>query len=289
MATTFSGAYKSLLLDLLTGRGAYAVGNTVPQYYNLFSGTQPGDPTTGGTVGSTLSAWSSYSVGGQFNVPGTNMTAASLGETHLASYRTSTVGSYAGTATGTWGRLYTSGGVGIIDCVVSTAGGGGGMVFNTVALPTNTQTVVLQALSIKFPLSNGTLMWNAAVANEMIDCISGSNTPTAPAVMTSSTITFYDGTPPSSADAPLSGNNVLGSITIGATSIWAAASGGATALTGTQTITVNGTGTCTFARCVKSTFTVQFGVNTAAADMIVDTTAFVNGTNRSLTSATLTF
>ena len=96
----------------------------------------------------------------------------------------------------------------------------------------------------------------------------------------SGTLVIYAGTPPANADAALSGNTVLGTLTFGATAFAAASAGSATANAITQDSSADATGTATFYRAFKSDGTTvieQGTVGTSGADLNLNTTSIVTG------------
>lgn len=102
---------------------------------------------------------------------------------------------------------------------------------------------------------------------------------------------FYDGTPPASANAALSGNTLLAELTAGSPFAPAASGGVLTANSITQDSSANATGTASFFRLYKSdgtTVVMQGTVGTSGADMIVNTTSFVSGGPVACTSFALT-
>lgn len=91
---------------------------------------------------------------------------------------------------------------------------------------------------------------------------------------------IYDGTPPASSNAALSGNTKLAELTCGSPFAPAASGGVLTANAISQDNSADATGTASFFRLYKSdgtTVIMQGTVNTSGADLNVNTTAIVIG------------
>ena len=90
-------------------------------------------------------------------------------------------------------------------------------------------------------------------------------------------IKIYSGTAPANADASLSGNTLLSTLTFGATAFGAASAGVKTANAITSDSDAAATGTATFYRATKSDGTVvaQGSVGTSGADLNLNTTSIV--------------
>lgn len=106
---------------------------------------------------------------------------------------------------------------------------------------------------------------------------------------------IYSGTPPADVDAALSGNTLLAQLTMNATSYGAAADLAPGARVTANAITADSsadaTGTATFYRQLTQnagTPVTQGTVNTATADLILNTTAITAGSQVSVTSSTIT-
>lgn len=104
-------------------------------------------------------------------------------------------------------------------------------------------------------------------------------------------VRFYDGTPPASANAALSGNTLLAECQE-AGAFAPSASGGVLSPNNPAADTsANATGTCTFFRVYKSdgtTVVMQGSVGTSGADCIVNTTSFNSGVQVEVTDFDLT-
>ncbi len=90
-------------------------------------------------------------------------------------------------------------------------------------------------------------------------------------------LTIYAGTPPASAEDPLSGNNVLVAHTLAG---WAGSAVNGVRLANPiadETITGAGTQTATFARVELAGKIAQLSVGTSGADLIVSSTSYANG------------
>lgn len=120
--------------------------------------------------------------------------------------------------------------------------------------------------------------------NNMLDEITGD-------VGNAALVRIYDGTPPASANAALSGNTLLAEAT-GASPFAPAASGGVlTASSITQDSSANATGTASFFRVYDSGGTncmLQGTVSTSGADMNLNTVSIVSGGPVAITSFVLT-
>lgn len=104
------------------------------------------------------------------------------------------------------------------------------------------------------------------------------------------TLRIYAGTIPTDADTAISGQTVLSEHTLSATAFGAASNGVATAAAIGSDTSANATGTAAFFRITNgSGTTIMDGtVDTATADLIVNTTAFVSGANVDINSFTVT-
>lgn len=90
-----------------------------------------------------------------------------------------------------------------------------------------------------------TVSFSTTTRNAMLDAITT-------AIGSSGLFRIYDGTPPASANAALSGNTLLAELALSATYAAAAASGVLTANAITTDASANATGTATFYRLYKS-------------------------------------
>jgi hypothetical protein len=97
--------------------------------------------------------------------------------------------------------------------------------------------------------------------------------------MNSGTINIYSGTQPANANAGLSGNTLLATLTFGGTAFGAPAAGVITA-NAIASGTAGATGTATFARILKSdgtTVVMDITVGTSGAGLNLNTTSIVSG------------
>ncbi len=102
---------------------------------------------------------------------------------------------------------------------------------------------------------------------------------------------IYDGTPPASANASLSSNNLLAECTCGSPFAGAASSGVLTANAITSDSSANATGTASFYRVYDSGGTnciLQGSVGTSGADLNMNTVSIVTGGPVAITSWALT-
>lgn len=117
---------------------------------------------------------------------------------------------------------------------------------------------------------------NLAIRNGLLSAYAG--------FFTSGTLTIYNGTPPASADAALSGNTALTQHTFAG---FAAPSGGSMTANAIADDTVDANGTASFARLVNGSYTEQLTVGTSGAQVIVPTLTYTSGTTSSITSVTV--
>ena len=102
---------------------------------------------------------------------------------------------------------------------------------------------------------------------------------------TTATLIIYDGTPPASANAALSGNTALVTHTL--TGFGAAAVGVVTA-NAIATETIAATGTASFARLVLTDKTMQVTVGTGGQELVLSSTSYVTGEDSTVNSLTIT-
>ena len=100
------------------------------------------------------------------------------------------------------------------------------------------------------------------------------------------TLIIYDGTPPASANASLSGNTALATHTLTG---WGSAAAGVIIASGMpDTVTISATGTATFARLVLASNTMQVTVGTGAQELVVSSTSYVSGEDSTINSLQIT-
>lgn len=271
MPTTFNPVFKNQLIDSLTGRAA-----TIQLYYiQPWNGAQPADPATAPTGSSPFTAYNTSVIIGTF------MSAPGMGVSQLAAPKSAIASSTVGSLT--FARIYNTSGVGMIDTPVSLAGGGGGVILNTLNASSGVGLAV-DKFSFKMPQSNGTIQLNADVVNGLASafCV----TPFNVALGTSASINVYSGAAPANADMAATGT-LLVSFTTGTTSPWNVAAGGAAGLTANLTAAAVATGTAGYVRIVKNALALQGSVGTSAADFILDTVSIVSGATITLSEATI--
>lgn len=120
--------------------------------------------------------------------------------------------------------------------------------------------------------------------NELLDALTNE--------ANSGLLRFYTGTRPTNADTALSGNTLLCTLTLNATSAGAASGGVWTANAITSDSSADATGTATFARLLQSdgtTAIADFSLGTSGTEVIVNTTSIVSGAVISASSMTITF
>lgn len=287
MATTFHVTnFKNKTIDWLTGINATATpfGYVVP-----YNGTQPADPsvTPGGTA-----EFASYSSGPALN---TKMSAAGGGISQLATYCAPTTPANALSVTSiTFARLYTTGGVVVVDVTASVTGGGGGIILDSMTSSAGVGNTV-QAFSWKLPIDNGaTLELSTSLMNRLVDLWCGGATVVPELGKNTngaSALKLYSGSAPATADAAATGT-LLATISFGSTNIWNTATGGSASLASTPSALASATGTVGYARLVKTygttTYTLQGSCGTTGTDFIVDTVALTSGvTTVTLIEATI--
>lgn len=101
---------------------------------------------------------------------------------------------------------------------------------------------------------------------------------------------IYDGTPPATAQASLSGNNLLAQLALTADAFADAVGGVSTANSVASDTSADATGTATFFRIVTSggTAVMQGSVGTAGCDLNLSTTSIVAGGTVAISSLTYT-
>lgn len=286
ISTTFATvAFKNKTIDWLTGLNASntPIGPIIPYYQ---AEPQPADPTVAMPATSVFTAAeyaSAPSVAGHMSV-------ASGGVSQLANTRAPVTPANADTV-GTnmnLARIFTTAGTPLIDCSYGTSGSGvnGSSLLSSVGVGVN-----ITGFSFKLPADNGgTLKMNAALINRLVDLWMGNQTTAVPymGITTSGScsLMLYSGSAPASADAVATGN-LVANIVLDGTNIWAAASGGAAALTGTLRNALGLTAdTIGYARLVKNytggqVFVIQGSVATSptTSDFLLSTlTPGIGGT-----------
>lgn len=120
-----------------------------------------------------------------------------------------------------------------------------------------------------------------AMCNAAVDLLDASGT---------GTIKVYTGTQPATANTGLSGNTLLATFTCSATAFGSASSGVATLAGVTLLATAGNSGTATWFRAADGGGTTVFdgSCGTATADMILNTTSIVSGSQVQLISGTVT-
>lgn len=100
------------------------------------------------------------------------------------------------------------------------------------------------------------------------------------ALLDGGTVEFYDGTVPATADTPISGNNLLATLTL-ENPAFGAASNGTITLIDTVAVQATLSGTCTFARWKTSGSAVVMDttVGTSGTDLTMTDNVFVSGNN----------
>lgn len=283
MSATWSNTYiRNALVDWITGRSTSVGVNTKPgAIAYAYTGSPPANPDNAYT-GTQLFFWSSTLAS---TWPAASNGAATL---RMASALVPT-----NSASGTIGYIRQMNGSGYpwADFTASLTGGGGSAILNT--LTWTSGTAMTYDLTLRMAQVYGTMSFSMQLCNRMIDNLTGVNT-TTPAVLTSSTLNVYSGAVPANADAPISGDSVLlATYAIGATSPWAAAVGGAAALTGNIALTAQASGwsgnaTATYIRITKGNFVIQGAcAATGTPDFMLSTVTLATSQAFNITSATI--
>jgi hypothetical protein len=126
--------------------------------------------------------------------------------------------------------------------------------------------------------------YTTAVKNAKLDALTT-------ACGSSPLLRIYDGTPPASANAALSGNTKLAELTMSATPFPAASGGVLTANAITTDSSADATGTASFFRIYKSdgtTVIAQGTVGTSGADLNLTSTSIVAATAVAVSSLVIT-
>lgn len=268
-AIAFTTTYKNYYLDLITGRQT-----SISTALNATAYPAGLRISTGG--GTQLIGATGTSMAGAWTTPVAGTASLSLSVTPTSTNTAANMSFYSG---------YTASD--IATGTVSTTGGGGNIIVPSTSFVNATPQTVTSVLKVP-TLSGGSLNINQALANAIANTIL--NATNIPAMAASGgAIKFYDGTQPTTADTALGSQTQLGSYSFAAGTDFASAAGGSVALAVAKTITVTATGTAQFFRWTKGPYTIDGSVNTTGADCIVDTTAFVNANNRSMTGLTLVF
>lgn len=289
MATTFSVvAFKNATLDALTGVAA------APSPFasaNPYNGAQAANPDTAPA--------GSFEFVANANAPaltGTMVAAVDGISVISGSIAPVSPGSALATASITTVRISDASDVGLVDVVASVSGGGGGIILDSLTAVVAVGSTI-EAFSFSLPLNNGgTVKVNSALATQLVALwCSASGVSPKMGINTSGgcVLNLYEsgGSPPSTADAAAVGT-LLASITIGASNIWAAASGGSVALAANPSVLASASGTADYARLVKTygteTFVIQGSAGLAATDFVFDYVTLVSGvTTVTLTEATI--
>lgn len=273
MPTTYTANFKNAFVNCLTGRTS----SVLLTHIRPCDGVQPADPN-----GTPAGVFAFNSVPASINVSGF-MSSPGLGVSQLGAPRSAPAIST--TTTLNWARIYDSSQNPCVDVTAGTSGSVGIILDSPSATASTNLTIT--GYSFKVPQSAGTVFLNTDLVNALAAAFC--NNIANIGVFTSSTMIVYSGTPPASADAPLSGNTVLATYTFSATSPWGSAIAGAAILTANQSVNASATGTATFARVTKGAYVLQGTVGTSSSDFIVDTTAAVSGSPFVLNEATISF
>lgn len=285
MATNLSTAFKNNILNWITG--ATAPSNATLTHVLLYSGASPGNPATT-PAGSPVWSATSFATG----IPiGTFMTAAGEGVSELSATRVlSATNTVPSVTLARLGNSFVDVGYVDTDCAAS-----GASVTVTAGGSSFGSSYGISAMSIRLPLTLGTVLLSPSLVNRLIDNLTAVNSGVLNfGISTSGTSSFeiYGGTAPATAeDTPPSA--AICTITIGASQVFTAAASGSTSLAAVQSATASGNGTATYARWKKTigsiVYTIQGSVGTSGTDFILNTTSFSAGvTSVQLTDATMT-
>lgn len=285
MPATLNPLTRSGLIDLLTGVSSNYDYNR-PIYCNFYNGAQPASPADT-PAGSAV--WSSAAAG--VNISSV-MSSPSGGVSSLASSRVgASQASAAGVGSLTFARFASFNGssyIGCIDVPVSLSGGGGGAIIGSLTSVAGVGPTLV-SYSIKIPFSLGTLAIGSVLASYIAGMFTGLNyTPLYMGANTigASVIDIYSGSPPATADGAATGT-LLCTITLGATQIWAAASGGTAALAVQPSATSLASGTIGYARLKKTIGGHDYVIQGTAGSSGTDFVFNVSSTTGTSTTVTL--
>lgn len=278
MATTFHVVnFKNKTLNLFSGTVT-----STPQlnYVQPWNGTQPADPSVAPTGATEFpsTAFDGPALAGK-------IAAAGGGLATLSTSAPPNTPANAVALTGiTFCRLFDlTATAPLIDTTASLAGGGGGVILNSLTSVAGVGNTVI-AFSFKMPSSLNTLLLSQALANRLVDmwCTSGTPPQFGNNVGGGSAITLYSGAIPATADA--AAGTVLATYNMTATQLWNAASGGGMSLAAAgPAVTASATGTATYFRMTKTlgavtlVFQGTVGTVSGASDMILNTVALTSG------------
>ena len=136
-------------------------------------------------------------------------------------------------------------------------------------------------------MANGFFITNAVAASMQTALAAAADAGTA------AVINIYDGTPPATADAALSSNNLLAQLTCSATMFTATTTANPSVLTAgtiSSDTSADSTGTATFFRILTQNAGTVIAQGTAGVgtyDLNLNTTTFTSGSTVSITSATV--
>ena len=273
-----TGAKNGLLTALVkstTSGGCLGVGGTCRLIITSTSITTPGTYSYGMYEGSDTSQYVSYS--------GSNWAGAGGGIKSLIAPITPISPNLA-SANGTAASfIMSANNTGVLCGSVGVSGSGADMVLNSTSIVSGVANTITH-FSFKFPSTNGTVRWNEALENALLNSLM--QTGSEPIMANGGLLTIYSGTQPTLASDSITTQSALATITF-ATTDFGTASSGSIGLAASKASTYVAAGTATWARWTKGTYVLDMSVGTAGADAIVSSTTVASGSPPTLTSLTL--
>lgn len=272
-AATFPTAYKNSLLDMfcrntaLSSYNSLAAGAATLLLYSTPFGNNTGVLNAAATI--ATNEWSSPVAG-------------------TASFNKSITPSANGAVV--WGRFNLN--AAFLDGLVTTTGNGGMLIVPSTTLVNGTPVAITG--TIRCPFNNGgTLRVNQELANAVLRAVLTGTTMNGIGVTAGGTpvLSIYNGTQPATADTAITTQTLLANnYTIPNGTTWAVAAGGASALTSALSGgNASASGTATWFRWTKGSFTMDGSVGTTGADMTLASTTFTaNSPVPNVTGCTLT-
>lgn len=280
MALEYTTAFANAVLDTFTGRAAPSTAE-VFGYVDFYFGTQTASPsvTPGGAfvLGDFLE---------ENSIIGTGiLSAAASGFNDLVD-PPQVFPAAANSGTVTTARFYGDDAATPIVDVPATVDGGNGGVILTSLTAVSGSPFSIDVLAIGMPSSLGTVSFNTALQNAMVDafCFASENV----AALTSATITAYTGTPPASANDSATGTALWTATTAAAGASYTVAAAGSTELVADISEDAIADGTATYIRITKGAYVVQATAGTSGTDAIFDSVTMTTGMPYSITDMTIT-
>ena len=183
-------------------------------------------------------------------------------------------------------RLYSGTYYPICGGTVSASGGGGALIGSTASYSSGNRTYLG---TLVVPADNsGTLRLNTALRNVMLTKMTAGGADVG--MGDGGTLSFYDGTQPASADDAVPGGSTLLASHTMSSAAWPAVSGRARTYPSSAiqlTASADASGTATWARLTLGSYSMDFGVDATAGDIVIPA-AFSVGVAKNWTSNALT-